>query len=250
VAGKPFSGAGAAEISLPERFAERLGLKIGDELLFDVQGIEVAAKAVNLRKVRWTSFQPNFFVLFPDGVLNGAPKIFLGSVAELTDEKKDEVISAVASRFPNVSLVDVKATVRRALEVVDRMRWSLNLMSVISLFAGFVVLYSIADRQAELRRWDINLCRVLGASARDLRIQQAWEFGLLSAAAGSFGAFLSVAFTWVASYYLFEGVFHVDPLPLLAAVLGTTALGLAVAAGGARAVDKHSAAELLQEQAL
>ena len=40
VAGTPFKGSGN-EISVEERFADRVGVGIGDTLLFDVQGVEV-----------------------------------------------------------------------------------------------------------------------------------------------------------------------------------------------------------------
>lgn len=250
VEGRPFAPGAENEISVEERFAERLGLKLGDLMKFDVQGVEVSGVIVNLRKVKWTSFQPNFFVLFQDGPLNDAPKIFLGSLRELAPAQKDLVQSALAEKFPNVSVVDVRATVSRALELADRMRWCLNLMSAISLFAGFVVLFSIANRQAELRRWDINLCKVLGAGASGIRAQQLCEFGILSFAAGAFGCLASLVISWVASYYLFGGVFSFDALPILVSILGTTILALAISWLGARHVWRSSPAELLQDQPL
>jgi putative ABC transport system permease protein len=249
IEGRPFSGSGE-EISLEYRFADRVGIKIGDTLLFDVQGVEVSGKVVNFRKVRWTSFQPNFFVTFNDGPLNGAPKIHLGSLTNMPDEKKEAVQSLVAKDFPNVSVVDVKATVNRALDLADRMRWSLNLMSAISLFAGFVVLFSIASRQAEVRRWDINLQRVLGAAVREVRFQQLSEFALLSFFGALVGSLISVLFTWIASIYFFEGVFTVSALPLFFSVAGATILGLAVSWIGTRSAWKRKAAELLQDQPL
>jgi putative ABC transport system permease protein len=156
----------------------------------------------------------------------------------------------MAENFPNVSVVDVKATVNRALDLADRMRWSLNLMSAISLFAGFVVLFSIASRQAEVRRWDINLQRVLGAAVQEVRFQQLTEFALLSSCGALVGALISVLFTWITSLYFFEGAFTVSPLPLFFSVIGTTVLGLLVSWAGTRSAWKRKPAELLQEQPL
>ncbi|RZA09137.1 MAG: FtsX-like permease family protein [Proteobacteria bacterium] len=249
--GRPFSGAGAApELSVEERFAERLKLKIGDRLLFDVQGVEVEGTIVNLRKVRWTSFRPNFFVIFSEGALEGAPKIFLGSLPELGAEKKEAVQGMLAEQFPNVSAVDVRATVNRGLALADRMRWALNLMSGISLFAGIVVLFSIAFRQAELRRWDMNLLKILGAGAAELRAQVLFEFGVLALVASTFGAVLSLGMAWAFSKFFFDGAFRADWPPLIFSVLGCTLLALLVAAAGARAVWRRNPAELLQEQGL
>lgn len=79
--GLPFSsprwdGESIPELSLEYRFADRLGLKIGDALTFDIQGVELDAKVVNLRKVRWTTFTPNFFILLQPVVLDYCSKNF------------------------------------------------------------------------------------------------------------------------------------------------------------------------------
>ncbi|MGD9731586.1 MAG: ABC transporter permease, partial [Desulfamplus sp.] len=70
------------EISLEEGFADRFSIKIGDTMEFDVQGMELKGRVVNLRKVKWNSFQPNFFILFQKGVLDDAPKTFLASIPQ------------------------------------------------------------------------------------------------------------------------------------------------------------------------
>src|SRR5690606_32005397 len=85
VSGRDFSGEfdpqkqDKAELSVEFRFAERMGLKIGDILEFDVQGVEIEGQIINLRRVKWTSFQPNFFILVQNGVLNEAPKTFIAA---------------------------------------------------------------------------------------------------------------------------------------------------------------------------
>lgn len=249
-AGRAFANSGSPEISVEERFAERLKLRLGDKLHFDVQGVEVEGTVVNFRKVRWTTFQPNFFVIFSEGVLEGAPKIYLGSLPELPPDEREAVQNLVGEKFPNISAVDVRATVNRGLELADRMRWCLNLMSFISLFAGMVVLFSIAYRQAELRRWDMNLVKILGARSTSIRAQTLWEFGLLASTAAAFGASLSLAFSWVCARYFFEGAFVPAWTPLAISVLGCTLLALLVAALGARGVWQRNPSELLQEQAL
>ena len=49
------------------------GIEVGDRLGLDVQGLEVA-QVTSLRRVRWSSMRPNFFMLFPPGVLEHAPQ--------------------------------------------------------------------------------------------------------------------------------------------------------------------------------
>jgi putative ABC transport system permease protein len=236
-----------AEISVETRFASRIGLKIGDKLRFDVQGVEVDGVVVNLRKVRWTSFQPNFFLVFQDGPLNGAPKSYLAALPPLEENKKMSLLNQLADRFPNISAVDVRATIERALDLLERMRWALHLMAAISLFAGLVVLYAITQRQAELRRWDMNICKILGARATELRSLLLREFFLLGFFASAFGALLSVAFTWVLARWIFEGNFRVELATLFGSILLTSGLALAIAWIGSWRVWRSNPAELLSE---
>ena len=51
--------------------AKEMHLKVGDALGFDVQGMPFAAKVGSIRKVDWSRFEPNFFVVFPDGRAGG-----------------------------------------------------------------------------------------------------------------------------------------------------------------------------------
>ena len=53
--------------------AKEMHLKLGDPLEFDVQGVPFAATVGSIRKVDWSRFEPNFFVVFPTGVLEAAP---------------------------------------------------------------------------------------------------------------------------------------------------------------------------------
>src|SRR5262245_11865221 len=64
IAGKSYDEMKAqpAEISVEEGYAQRVHLKIGDQVKFDVQGVEIPAQVVSLREVNWDSFQPNFFM--------------------------------------------------------------------------------------------------------------------------------------------------------------------------------------------
>ena len=60
-------------ISLDKDIAKDFGAKIGDELVFDVQGVAIKTRIASLREVDWKRFQTNFFVVFPAGVLENAP---------------------------------------------------------------------------------------------------------------------------------------------------------------------------------
>jgi putative ABC transport system permease protein len=225
VAGTRFSGTyeegqtTLPEISLEKRFAERLKLKIGDTMTFDIQDVEITGKVVNLRSVKWTSFQPNFFIQFQPGVLDMAPKTFLATLPAMNLNLRNKLQTKLVEKIPNASIIDVSRLIKKILSIVTQMSWALRLMATLCLIAGFVVIYSISNHQAKQRSWDIGLLKSLGATFSTIRGQFLWQFGLISLFAGFFGASISLAVSFVFSTLLFEEIWAFDLLTPLASVI-------------------------------
>lgn len=237
-----------AELSVEQKYADRLGIKIGDVMLFDVQGVEIEGQVINLRKVKWTSFTPNFFILMQNGVLNDAPKTFIMALPKMTETRKEQLQLNLAKRFSNVSIIDVQRTVNEVLKIADQMSWSLELMAALALFTGYVVLYSIVSGQVRLRRWELNMLKVVGAKFSSVSRYLVLEFVTLALAAGFVGSSLSVIVSYAISYYVFEGSFVFNwAWPLLTA-LGVCVLSALIAYFASRRVVNESPLVILQEE--
>ena len=83
---------------------------MGDQITIEVSGVQVTAEVVNIRRVRWTSFQPNFFVQMQPGVLEQAPKTFIGTIENLSIEEKQAIQDLLVQQFPTISILDVERT--------------------------------------------------------------------------------------------------------------------------------------------
>jgi len=254
IEGRPFSGSfnsqtqKYAELSLEYKYADRLGVKIGDVIQFDVQGIEIEGQVINLRKVKWTSFQPNFFVLVQDGVLNEAPKTFITALPKMPEDKKNELQRLLSEQFSNVSIVDVQRTVNEVLKVAEQMNWSLELMATLALFAGYVVMYSIVSSQVRLRRWELNMLKIVGAGFASITEYIVVEFLVLALGAGLIGSLLSVLVSYGISFYVFEGSFVWNWVYPLWTALGVSLLSVGVAFLASRRVVRESPLVILQEE--
>jgi len=181
------------QISIEKDFARRLGLVLGDRLRFDVQGVMVDGRIVNLREVDWTSLQPNFFVSFQPGVLEDAPSVFLASVPALDRESREKLQASIVDKFPNISMIDVTRGVERALGLLAQLRWAVAATAWTALAVGLVLVFAIARDEADERRWDINLMKVLGARHALLRTSVTVEFAALAAVATLVGCAIGVA---------------------------------------------------------
>lgn len=241
-AGKP------AELSVEERFAERMELKLHDRITFDIQGIEVEGEIINLRSVKWNSFQPNFFIQLQPGVLEEAPKTYLASISAMPSEQVQALQTDLVKLFPNISVIDVDRVIEKVLEVSDQMSWSLELMAALSLFAGFVVLFSIANYEVRRRSWDLNLLKIFGASSQSLFQYLLFEFGFLSFLSACFGVLVSLAMNFVVSYIFFEGTYQFDWVWPLVSLFAVTLLSILILWVVSRRVVFERPSELLQQK--
>ncbi|WP_319587095.1 FtsX-like permease family protein [uncultured Desulfobulbus sp.] len=191
-------------ISMEREFGERLQVGIGDRLIVDILGIELEGQVVNLRKVRWNSFQPNFFMLVQKGVLDDAPKTYLASVSRVEKDKKEVLVNRLTAAFPNVSVIDVSGTVAQLSTIAGQLSQSLRFMAGLAMAIGLVTVVSIARQEALRREREINLLRVLGAGIGRIRTLFILEFAVLSAAAALTALLLSVLCSLAISWLLFD----------------------------------------------
>lgn len=209
ISGKSFSESSTSKskISLESRFADRLKIKIGDILAFDIQGITIDGEVVNLRKVRWTSFQPNFFIQFEEGILNDAPKTFLTTLGQMPIEKKTEIQNLIVKDFPNISILDVSRVIERLREIITQMGFALRVMAIFSMAVGFSVLFSIASQQIYSRRTEINLLKILGSNFSLIRLIFLYEFLIITLLASLMGTLLSFIIAYLLATQIFDSAF-------------------------------------------
>lgn len=170
VEGKSFSQyqQGTPEISLEVKYAKRLGLKLDDMITFDVQGFEFEARVVNLRKVQWNSFQPNFFIVTQKGFLDDAPKTWLMSLPKMSDVNRDQVQDSLVEKYSNVTAIDIRRLVGKILEITDQMSQALILMAIISVTIGGFLLAIVLSLESQSRKYEWALYKALGSSKNQI----------------------------------------------------------------------------------
>ncbi len=170
---------GPCEISLEYNYSKRLGVGLGDKLVFDISGIEIEGVITSLRTVKWTSFEPNFFILFQPGVLEEAPKTYLASIKVKNFEDKQKIFTTMAETFPSVSLLEVSELVRKITTVFDLMVVAIKFISFLSLFVALVVLVAVSFNHLELRKREMGLFYMLGLKLETIKKIYSREFSFL-----------------------------------------------------------------------
>lgn len=228
---------GRRVVSVEEGVAERLGIGLGDELTFTFGGGEVTVEVVGLRSVQWDSFRPNFFMIFPPGVLERFPATYMTSF-HLPAQRKGE-IAGMLKAFPAVTVIDVDRVMEQVRRILQQVTLAVEYVLVFVLLAGFAVLYAALQASLDERLYEGALLRTLGASRRQLRSGHLAEYALLGALAG----LLAAAGTELVAFIAYTEVFHLEyavkwPLWLLLPAIGAALIGAAGYWGTRRVVDK------------
>ncbi len=120
VAGDWFTQAdvGKPLVSIATEFSESLGVHVGDRLMFDVAGEAFDVRVASVRKVKWDSFQPNFFVVFAPGVLDDTAGSYLTSA--YFNATNAHMLAQLAKLFPSVSIFDIDDLLAQVRSVLDK----------------------------------------------------------------------------------------------------------------------------------
>ena len=193
----------AGGVSVEEGIAKTLGLKLGDKLLFDIGGVQRESVITSLRKVDWGSMRANFFVIYP---LNEVPDVAVTYLAAYRAPDVAGFDNALVHAFPNITNVDLRATVAQLQRVLDQVIRAVEFLFGFTLAAGLVVLFAAITATREERAREFAIMRAMGARSQLLRQVQRAELAGVGLLAGVLASVVAVAIGWALAQYVFDFV--------------------------------------------
>ena len=236
-------------VSVEKGIADTLGVDVGDSLQFEIQGVPVNTLIANLREVDWQRVQPNFFVVFPEGVLEQAPQFFAVVGRAPSSQASAQLQRAVLERFPNVSAIDLSLILSTLNAVLDRVAGAMRFVAWFTLLTGFAVLASAVLGSRSHRVRESILLRTLGAARGQIFSAIVAEYVFTGAIASLAGALLGILASWGLSYYFFGTAIAIAPLPVLAIILAVTFATVVAGALGCLGVIRRPVLEALRAEA-
>jgi putative ABC transport system permease protein len=223
-------------VSVEQKLAESLKIKVGDHLLFIVGGQRLEAKVSNIRSLHWDTMKPNFYMIFSPGSLNSYPSTYLTSF--YLPEQKKTYLNRLVKTYPSITVLDVEIIMRQIKTVISQLTQAINYLLYFALLAGFTVLFSAIYASLDNRIYESALLRTFGAKRTVLRKMHLMEFTLLGLVSG----LTAVIITEGLLYALYTRVIHMDYHPawrlwLVLPVLGALTVGLAGAWGLRKVVN-------------
>jgi putative ABC transport system permease protein len=239
-------GTRPASISIEQDLARELGVTLGDEIVWDVQGAAISSHVTSIREVDWARFEPNFFVVFAPGALEQAPQTLIALTRIDDPAVRGRFQRQLVEKYANLTTIDLALVQEQIERLVGRVALAIRFMAGFSLAVGALVLVGAIATTRLQRLGEAVLLRTLGATRRQiLRIALAeyLALGLLSSVTA---VLLAAGAGWGLARWFFDGRFWLPLAPLALLVTGVVALTVAVGLWNTREAVRRPPLEVLR----
>ena len=205
VSGKWISG-DSPQVSIETGIAKTLKLKLGDQMTFEVAGEKISAPITSLRKLDWGSMRVNFFVIMPPSQLSALPQSWITSYYQ--NPNKETLDFQLSQAYPNLTLVDVSASLRQIQDVLNKLSAALGLLFAFTIVAAILVLIAAIAATQDERYRNAALLKAMGSSRAVLTQIARIELLVIGFTAGLLAGIASGLAAWSLGRFVMEIEFN------------------------------------------
>ena len=235
-------------VSISEGMHETLQLGVGDSLVFDVQGVPIKTFISGIRKVDWPEDPPNFIFVFPNGVLENAPQIWVVSTRVDDPQNVIQFQQELVFGFPNVSLIDLRLILSTVNELFSKVGLVVRFLALFSIITGLVVLAGAVMNSRFARIKENVLLRTIGARTKQIMLITLIEYGYVGIFSAITGMILSLGGGWLLTKFFFEVQFSVNVLELAIISIGVVILTIVIGWWNSREVISTPPLQVLRKE--
>ncbi|MDD5410180.1 MAG: FtsX-like permease family protein [Methylobacter sp.] len=191
-------------VSVEQKLAKSLKIKLGDHLTFTVGSEQLKATVSSIRELRWDTMKPNFYMIFSPGTLDAFPSTFITSF--YLPEAQKNFLNTLVKKYPSTTILEVDLILQQFNTILTQLTQAINYLLYCALMAGFTVLFAAVYSTLDNRIYEGALMRTLGANRSFLRKTHIIEFSLL----GLISGLLAVVISEAILYALYTQVMHLD----------------------------------------
>jgi len=235
-------------ISISDNMAKDADLKLGDKVVFNVQGVLMETFVGSIRKVDWTSLQINFMILFPTGVLENAPQFNVMTTYVPNKESSAALQRDLVEKYPNITILDLRQVFTIVEDILDKISWIINFMAIFSILTGLIILVGSVRNSKYQRIKESVLLRTLGAKSKQILQITALEYLYLGLLGSLTGVLLSLVGSQLLALFLFKEPFIPSAIPFLVFLPGITFLVVLIGLSNLKSVLRSSPLEVLRKE--
>ncbi|USH01760.1 ABC transporter permease [Grimontia kaedaensis] len=169
-------------VSVESGIAERLGLRLGDELTFNVNSQEFTAEVNSIRDVEWRNMKPNFYFIFDPALVENLPANWL--VSFRLEDSQSDILNQLGRDYQTVTLLDLRTMSGRIQVILKQVSLSLSVLAGLAVASGLLLLLTLLRITLAERQREIMLYRTLGASKKRINTTLWAEYGIMALVSG------------------------------------------------------------------
>ncbi|OEF62660.1 ABC transporter permease [Enterovibrio norvegicus] len=169
-------------VSVESGIAERLGLRMGDELTFSVNSQEFIATINSVRDVEWRNMKPNFYFIFDPQLVESLPANWL--VSFRLESEQSDIVNQLGRDYPTITLLDLRTMSGRIQVMLRQVSLSLSVLAGLAVVSGLLLLLTLLRITLSERQREIMLYRTLGASKKRINTTLWAEYGIMALVSG------------------------------------------------------------------
>ena len=241
----PSDYSGEPLVSLEQDLAVANDLKVGDTLVFNIQGRPLVTRVGSIRTVAWDNLQPNFYIIFSPGALADFPSTFMTSFHLGTPQKL--FLNTLIRAYPTMTVIEVDAIIEQIQLIISQVTLAIELVLALIMVAGGMVLLASIQASMDERFKQHAILRTLGASQRLVMGSLVIEFCMLGLFAGVLATVGAEVTVFALETQVFELEYQLNPLLwLLGPAVGVVLIG-SIGTLATRKVVKISPTIVLRE---
>jgi putative ABC transport system permease protein len=225
VDGALWSDSSRAEVSVERDYAIDMGVKVGDTVVFNVQGVPLELLVSSLRSVEWDRFTINFFLVVEPGVLDDAPRYRIAT-ARLAPADELPVQDRLAADFPNVTMLRIRELLQKIVAVLEQVGFGVRFLGAFTVLAGIAILAGAISAGEVRRGHQVALYKTLGMTRAQVALVFAVEYALIGLVAGLLGTGGGVVLAFAVVRFGFEIAWTWLPAAYVAAATVTVVLSV------------------------
>ena len=215
---------GLEPVSILSSFAEFIQVELGDEIVFNVQGIRIKTQVSSIRKRLKRGPSPFFYFIFPPEVMADAPQIRFAT-AKIEQQQRVIMQTRIAQEFPGITTLDGGSIANKLKSFTDQLTQLVKLFTALSLLAGALIFATslLATSQDRLR--ESQYYRMMGMLTKDLFKLTVIEFMALGLFAFNLGVMIATGISlliskqWFSLDFIFPWQLFFTSIVILSAIL-------------------------------
>ena len=197
-------------VSIGDKIAKGLNIKIGDNIRFNILGRNFEAKIFNTREIIWENMNINFIFVLSESNLTNAPHTWIASSTSNNKEISNEFIEKVVNEFSNISSISIEESYKAIKSILKLLIIIINSIAFITLLSGVIVLAGILDVSKKDKLYEIAILKTLGASPKKISFLWLYEYLIIGLMASLISLLIGCSISFILLYFVFNIDFYIN----------------------------------------